>query len=423
MGAYATFSAEAELRRGVNFDLGLEALAELDASLRRFLAGSLEADVHGTLRVRGQMQTPLNLFKESGAIVRLQAAAELAAGASLTLGLSVGDFLDLVKQDPAMQGLPYRLLEVFLEEVTIGAGVYGKAALSAMAYANLAGKTWDIVIDTAQQVSWTREAVAALKGSAGRFMYVSSTGVFLPYRTVDIPEDGPIVLQDTPPRDPPSYGVMKALSEIEARRGFPSRAVIVRPCYIVGPGDTTDRFTYWPVRVERGGEIPVTGRKGDFVQYMDVRDLARWMVQLVEDDAAGDFNAAGPAAKQTLEQFVEGLRPLAKSPLTYTWIEDYAWLRRYPLRKRSDGGFSGMTYSVPWVMAEGDELGHQRIDNRKAIAAGLTFRPLIETARDTIAWRASDAVPEELRKQPRYVLTPEQEQAMLAAWKARKSEA
>jgi hypothetical protein len=135
-GAYATFTADAELRRGVNFDLGLEALAQLDASLRRFLAGTLEADVHGTLRVRGQIQTPLNLFKESGAIVRLQAAAELAAGASLTLGLSVGDFLDLVKQDPAMQGLPYRLLEVFLEEVTIGAGVYGKAALSAMAYAN-----------------------------------------------------------------------------------------------------------------------------------------------------------------------------------------------------------------------------------------------------------------------------------------------
>lgn len=288
------------------------------------------------------------------------------------------------------------------------------------AYANLAGKTWDIVIDTAQQLSWTREAVAALKGSAGRFMYVSSTGVFLPYRTIDIPEDGPIVLQDTPPRDPPTYGVMKALSEIEARRGFPSRAVIVRPCYIVGPGDTTDRFTYWPVRVERGGEIPVTGRKGDFVQYVDVRDLARWMVQLVEDDAAGDFNAAGPAGKQTLEQFVEGLRPLAKSPLTYTWIEDYAWLRQYPLRKRSGGGFSGMTYSVPWVMAEGDELGHQRIDNRKAIAAGLTCRPLLETARDTIAWRASDAVPEDLRKQPRYVVTPEQEQAMLAAWKARR---
>jgi 2'-hydroxyisoflavone reductase len=278
-----------------------------------------------------------------------------------------------------------------------------------------------VVIDTAQQVSWTREAVAALKGSAGRFMYVSSTGVFLPYRTVDIPEDGPIVLTDTPPRDPPSYGVMKALSENEARTGFGARALIIRPNYIVGPGDTTDRFTYWPVRVARGGEVPVPGRKTDFVQYIDVRDLAEWMVRLIEDAATGTFNAAGPAGKQTLEQFVAGLAPLAKTPLTYTWIEDYAWLRNYPLRTRSDGGSSGLTYSVPWVMAEGDELGHVQISNRKAVAAGLTFRPLLTTARDTIAWRESDAVPDALRKQPRYVLTPEQEQALLRAWKARVS--
>ena len=102
------------------------------------------------------------------------------------------------------------------------------------AYANLEGKKWDVVIDTAQQVPWTREAVAALKGSAGRFMYVSSTGVFLPYRTVDIPEDGPIPLTDTPPRDPPSYGVMKALSENEVRSAFGERAFIVD---VAGQGD------------------------------------------------------------------------------------------------------------------------------------------------------------------------------------------
>jgi 2'-hydroxyisoflavone reductase len=287
------------------------------------------------------------------------------------------------------------------------------------AYANLAGKKWDLVVDTAQQVPWTREAVAALKGSAGRFLYVSSTGVFLPYRTVDIPEDGPVVLADDPPRDPPSYGVMKALSENEVRTGFGSRAVIVRPGYIVGPGDTSDRFTYWPVRIARGGEVPVTGRKSDFVQYLDVRDLAEWMVKLVEDDAAGTFNAVGPAAKQTLAQFVDALAPLSTTPVTFTWIEDYEWLKAYPLRKQKDGTTSGMTYSVPWVMSEGDELGHTQISNKKALAAGLTFRPLLTTARDTIAWRASDAVPEAIKKQPRYVLTQEQEQAMLAAWKSR----
>jgi 2'-hydroxyisoflavone reductase len=288
------------------------------------------------------------------------------------------------------------------------------------AYANLAGKKWDVVIDTATNITWTREAVAALAGSAGRFMYVSSTGVFLPYRTVDIPEDGPVPLTDTPPQDPPSYGVTKARSEQEVRDGMPGRELIIRPSYIVGPGDTTDRFTYWPVRVGRGGEIPVPGKKGDFVQYVDVRDLAEFMVTLMEGSVAGTFNVAGPAAKQTLEQFVEGLRPLATSPVTYTWIDDYEWLRKYPLRKNAGGSMSGLTYSVPWVMPQGDELGHTQISNRKAIAAGLTFRPLLTTARDTIAWRESAAVPEALRKQPRYVISPEQEQAILTAWKARR---
>jgi 2'-hydroxyisoflavone reductase len=286
------------------------------------------------------------------------------------------------------------------------------------AYANLAGKKWDVVIDTANQVPWTREAVAALKGSAGRFMYVSSTGVFFPYRTVDIPEDGPILLSDTPPRNPPSFGVMKALSENEVRAGFGARAMIIRPGYIVGPGDTSDRFTYWPVRVARGGEIPVSGRKTDFVQYVDVRDLAEWMVRLIEGDVSGTFNATGPASKQTLAQFLEGLRPLAKTPLTYTWIEDYAWLKSYPLRKPREGETSGLTESIPWVMADGDELGHMQISVRKAVAAGLTFRPLLTTARDTIAWRESAAVPQALQKQPRYVVTPEQERALLEAWKA-----
>ena len=146
--------------------------------------------------------------------------------------------------------------------------------------------------------------------------------------------------------------------------------------------------------------------------YVDVRRLA------VIGFSQGGATALAIAMNR-LPPLVEGLKPLAKTPITYTWIEDYEWLKAYPLRKRNDGGFSGLTYSVPWVMSEGDELGHVQISNRKAVAAGLTFRPLLTTARDTIAWRESDAVPEVLRKQPRFVITPEQEQALLEAWKAR----
>ena len=284
------------------------------------------------------------------------------------------------------------------------------------AYDNLKGKRWDAVIDTAQQVPWTRAAVQALKDSARVYMYVSSTGVFYPYRTVDIPEDGPILLQDDPPQDPPSYGVMKALSENEVRSGFGDRALIVRPNYIVGPGDTTDRWTYWPVRVARGGEVLVPGRKTDTVQYTDVRDLTEWMIALLENGTTGTFNATGPYPKQTVQEFVTALAPLATSPVKFTMIEDYDWLRRYPLRTRPNGTTSGLTAAVPWIMAEGNSLGHVRIDNRKAVAAGLKFRPLLTTARDTLQWRLSDDVPAALKAQPRYVLTAEQERAILDAW-------
>jgi hypothetical protein len=112
---------------------------------------------------------------------------------------------------------------------------------------------------------------------------------------------------------------------------------------------------------------------------------------------------------------------MAPAGTRYTWIEDYTWLKAYPLRKPSPGDPGGLTEAIPWVMADGDELGHVRISNKKALASGLTYRPLLETARDTLAWRRSDAVPEALRTQPRYVMTPEQETAILTAWKSRSS--
>ena len=284
----------------------------------------------------------------------------------------------------------------------------------------LRGRTWDVVIETSgYQHPWTRAAVRALQGQAARYLYVSSTGVYWPYRTVDIAEDGPVPLQDDPPQPQPSYGVMKALSENEVRAGFGEGAIIVRPGYIVGPGDTSDRWTYWPVRIARGGETLVAGRRDDLVQYIDVRDLAAWLALLIDRGTTGTLNAVGPARPQTLAEFVYGIAAITAAPLSWTWIEDYAWLKQYPLRKNPDGSTEGITYSVPWIMAEGDELGHQRIDGRRALAAGLVLRPLADTARDTLLWRQSAAVPQALRDRPRYVLTPDQELEILAAWKRR----
>lgn len=284
----------------------------------------------------------------------------------------------------------------------------------------LRGGRWDAVIDTSgQNARWTRESAALLRGSVGRYLYVSSTGVFLPYRTTQIAEDGPILLSDTPPRDPPSYGVMKALSENETRAAFGDDAIIVRPGYIVGPGDLSDRWTYWPVRIARGGEIPVPGRRQDPVQYIDVRDLTEWMIRLLEDGTTGTFNATGPARRQRLDEFVYGVAAITPVDLSWTWIEDYEWLRAFPYRTLPNGQTRGLTYSVPWIIPEGDDTGHMQIDARRAITAGLTFRPLAMTAADTLHWRLSDAVPEALRNQPRYVLSEADERRLLDAWRSR----
>jgi len=286
--------------------------------------------------------------------------------------------------------------------------------------AALRGKTWDVVIETSgYRHPWTRDSAQQLKGSVGRYMYVSSTGVYWPYHAVDIAENGRILLEDSPPQREPTYGVMKGLSENEVKSAFGSNAIIVRPGYIVGPGDTSDRWTYWPVRVMRGGEIMVPGSPSDQVQYIDVRDLTEWMIRLVENGTTGTFNAVGPARKQTMQEFVHGLAALTSAPLSWTWINDNDWLKNFPLRRLQNGTTEGLLEAVPWIMPVPDELGHMRIDGRRAIEAGLTFRTLATTAADTIAWRASDAVPAALRQQPRYVLTPEDEARMLAAWKNR----
>jgi 2'-hydroxyisoflavone reductase len=284
----------------------------------------------------------------------------------------------------------------------------------------LKGKKWDVVIETSgYKNEWTHDAAQQLKGSVGRYMYVSSTGVYWPYHTVDIDESGRVQLKEDTPTPSGSYGVMKALSENEVRNAFGSNAIIVRPGYIVGPGDTSDRWTYWPVRVMRGGEIMVPGKPDQQVQYIDVRDLSEWMIRVLENGTTGTFNAVGPARRQTMQEFVYGLASLTSAPLSWTWIQDEDWLQKYPLTKLPDGKTEGLTEAVPWIMPLPDELGHMKANGAKAIAAGLTFRTLAVTAADTIAWRASDAVPKALRDKPRYVLSAEDEAGILAAWKRR----
>jgi 2'-hydroxyisoflavone reductase len=272
----------------------------------------------------------------------------------------------------------------------------------------LVGRRWDAVIDnSATNPDWVRQSAQLLKDAAGQYVYVSSTGVYYPYRTTDIDETvQPRLVADPPDDGSAKYGVAKALSEREAQSAFGDRATVVRPQFIVGPGDTTDRFPYWPVRVARGGEVLAPGRRTDPVQLIDARDLAEWMVRLVEQRRTGVFNAAGPRTTLTMERFLEGVLAGTGADARYVWVEDYDFLAQHEVE--------GI---VPWIMLRGDHLGMTSIDSGRAIAAGLTFRPLETTVRDTLAWWPT--VPAERREAPKFALTPEKEAEVLAAWRVR----
>lgn len=272
----------------------------------------------------------------------------------------------------------------------------------------LAGQRWDAVFDdSATNPEYVRLSTQLLRDSVGRYLFTSSTGVYYPYLQPGADETRAVRQEPTDPEDgAEAYGVAKARCEREVQQSFGERGTIVRPTYIVGPGDTTDRFPYWPVRLARGGEVLAPGRRSDPVQLIDVRDLAEFMVRLVEDDRPGIYNAVGPRTPMTMEQFLEAARQAVDPAVKYTWIEDYAFLEAHEIQD-----------SVPWVMLKGNDLHHMSASNDRAVAAGLGFRPLADTVRDTLAWWPS--VPEARRAAPGFSITPEREAKALAGWHAR----
>ena len=281
----------------------------------------------------------------------------------------------------------------------------------------LRGRDWDAVIDNSgRQVEWTRDSAQLLADQAETYIYVSSTGVYYPYLTSDITEEIPPAIELPAGLEPGSdgsydYGIMKATSELEARRAFgDDRAIVVRPGYMVGPADQTDRFAYWPVRLARGGEVMIPGRADDPVQWIDVRDVAEWMIRLVEDRNAGTFNAVGPASDTGMHRFVHGAHAAFNSPAEFVAVDDYDFLAEHRVR-----------FAVPWIMPVGNNAGSARVSHRRAIDNGLTFRPLAETVRDFHNWWESGAVSEERRDSmvsgPRSLIAREPE--ILRAWAAR----
>ena len=274
--------------------------------------------------------------------------------------------------------------------------------------ASLEGKKWDAVIDdSATNPEWVKQSTKLLKGAVGTYLFTSSTGVYYPYLKRGLDESDPVHYDVVDPKDgSETFGVSKANCERVVLEAFADKGTVIRPTYIVGPGDTTDRFPYWPVRFAKGGEILAPGRRDDPVQFIDVRDLADFMVKVVESRKGGVFNASGPKSIMTAPQFYEAARAALKPDAKLTFVDDYPFLEEHKI-----------TYSVPWALLKGNNEGMMSIKTDKAVAAGLTYRPVGETLRDTLAWWPT--VPEPRRTQPRFAITPEQETKALAAWHAR----
>ena len=276
--------------------------------------------------------------------------------------------------------------------------------------------TWDVVIDNpTRNPGWVRGAAAALKGRVGQYLFVSTISVFRDYSKPGMDENGPLHAPGAEANwgsnDGQYYGPNKVQCELDARAGFgEDKVTIVRPGLIVGPGDLSDRFSYWPVRIDKGGEILAPGTPDDPVQYVDVHDLSEWIVRCGEQHTIGTFNATGPKSPTTIAEMLHGIKAVTTSDARFTWVPaDF-------LREQQVRAWSEMPV---WQPAMGATLGFMQVDCRKAHAAGLSFRPLAETAKSTLDWYKTRPAAEQ--EKARAGIAPEKEKAVLAAWRAARS--
>lgn len=268
----------------------------------------------------------------------------------------------------------------------------------------LAGRRFDAAIDTSGFVPRLVGASAALlKGSVQQYVFISSISVYKD-TSGPIDENTAVAMLKGPPTEKvneETYGALKALCEQAAERELPGRVITIRPGYIVGPRDGSDRFTYWPLRVERGGEVLVPGTPADPIQIIDVRDLAAWTILLIERRRAGVYNAVGPREELPMSQVLKVCEAVTGGAPRYTWV--------------SDEFLTAQKVELPiWVAPRGESAGFSRVSLQRALAEGLTFRPLEQTVRDTLAWWRG--LPAERRAKPRAGLTPERESELLLSW-------
>ncbi len=270
----------------------------------------------------------------------------------------------------------------------------------------LAGMRFDAVVDLCGYVPRVvRASAEALRDACKRYLFVSSISVYAEPVPTGAREDAPLATLADPATevvDGTTYGALKSACETVVREVYGEHATIVRPGLIVGPHDPTDRFPYWPRRIARGGEVLAPGDPATPVQFVDARDLAAFTLGLLERGVAGTFHAVGPERPLGMGACLAAIRDGVGSDARFTWVDE---------RFLIDRGVEPWTGLPLWLPVA--EAGFQACDAAAAIAQGLVFRPLAETARDTLAW---DLARPESARAGSPTLALEQESALLTEW-------
>ena len=273
----------------------------------------------------------------------------------------------------------------------------------------LKGRKWDCVIDTSSYVPRIAGASAQLlKGQCEQYLMISTISVYSQFSQLNMDETAAVGTLDDPTVetvDGATYGPLKAYSEQAVTEQFGAGATILRPGLIVGPRDRTDRYSYWPVRASRGGDMLCPGNGSDLVQYIDVRDLAEFIVHCLEQKTTGIFNTISDSKTETVKDMVDTCIEVSGADTNAVWA-DTDFLTEQGVRPWAD---------MPvWVPNAGEMAGLSQIDVSRAFAAGMKIRNRNETALDTLNWFKT--LSEERQETLRAGIKPEREQEVLAEW-------
>ncbi|KAA3660357.1 MAG: NAD-dependent epimerase/dehydratase family protein [Chloroflexi bacterium] len=247
----------------------------------------------------------------------------------------------------------------------------------------LKGRKWDAVIDTCGYVPrLVQDSAEFLADAVDHYTFISTISVYSEHNLVGMDEDAPLgTMEDETVEEinGETYGPLKVLCEKVADEAMNGRVLHVRSGLIVGPHDISDRFTYWPYRVAKGGDVLAPGKPDAPVQFIDVRDIAEWTIRATEQRLTGPYNVTGPDYTLTMQAVVNSCRDVSGSDAQFTWVSDEF------LQKNEVGAYVEMPL---WVPSEG-YAGFSTVNCQKAFAAGLTFRPLAQTVQDTLTWLQS----------------------------------